>query len=86
MTPPGCLDRMDLAVSRSRSPEFSMKDLGTLKWFLGMHVEHDRNTGSLKLHQRQYIERTHENLSKAVFIRLRDFLMGTAKFDHSRYD
>ena len=35
---------------------FSMKDLGTLKWFLGMHVEHDRNTGSLKLHQRQYIE------------------------------
>ena len=27
-----------------------------------------------------------KNLSKALFIRLRDFLMGTAKFDHSRYD
>ena len=27
-----------------------------------------------------------KNLSKAIFIRLRDFLMGTAKFDHSRYD
>ena len=35
---------------------FSMKDLGTLRYFLGMHVEQDLVAGTLKLHQRQYIE------------------------------
>ena len=35
---------------------FSMKDLGTLRWFLGMHVEHDLQAGTLTIHQRQYIE------------------------------
>ena len=27
-----------------------------------------------------------KNLNKALFLRLRDFLMGTTRFDHSRYD
>ena len=33
-----------------------MKDLGTLRWFLGMHVEHNLQAGTLTIHQRQYIE------------------------------
>ena len=27
-----------------------------------------------------------KNLNKALFLRLRDFLMGITRFDHSRYD
>eukprot|EP00935_MAST-01C_sp_MAST-1C-sp1_P001237 g1237.t1 len=43
---------------------FSMKDLGTLRYFLGMHVEQDLKAGTLKLHQRQYIEDMIKRYSK----------------------
>ena len=43
---------------------FSMKDLGTLRYFLGMHVEQDLKAGTLKLHQRQYVEDMIKRYSK----------------------
>lgn len=39
--------------------EFDMKDMGDLKFFLGIAIERDRSNSIMKLHQRNYIARRH---------------------------
>ncbi|KAJ9512226.1 hypothetical protein QJQ45_012781 [Haematococcus lacustris] len=42
-------------VKQQLSAVFGIKNLGDTKWFLGMKVTRDRNLGTLKLDQQQYV-------------------------------
>ena len=37
------------------SKEFEMKDLGDLKYFLGLEINYDRDNGSLRINQNRYL-------------------------------
>ena len=66
---------------RERSKHFE------IRWFkLQELVQADIVTMTFVGTKEQIADTLTKNLSKSLFIRLRDFLMGTAKFDHSRYN
>jgi len=44
-------------ITSSLKKKFMMKELGGLKWFLGMHILRDRSKRSLWLSQSSYIEK-----------------------------
>src|SRR5438045_7752024 len=44
-------------MASSLGKQFMLKELGELKWFLGMHIFRDRSKRSLWLSQNSYIEK-----------------------------
>src|SRR5438045_7584074 len=44
-------------TASSLGKQFTLKELGELKWFLGMHIFRDRSKRSLWLSQNSYIEK-----------------------------
>lgn len=45
-----------LTIKRLLAREFEMTDIGPADTFLGMHIEHDRNNGIIRLNQKQYLK------------------------------
>ena len=51
-------------LNKALSDEFQMKDLGDMKYYLGMHVE--RTADTLKLHQKEYVNKVVERFKKTT--------------------
>jgi hypothetical protein len=50
-------------LKKQLKSNFEMKDLGELRWFLGMEVTRDRKAGTMKLSQAQYVKKILERFN-----------------------
>ena len=50
-------------LKKQLKANFEMKDLGNLRWFLGMEITRDRKAGIIRLSQEQYIKKVLERFN-----------------------
>jgi hypothetical protein len=56
------INEMNL-LKKQLKANFEMKDLGNLRWFLGMEITRDRKAGIIRLSQEQYIKKVLERFN-----------------------
>lgn len=74
------------SLTKSLNSEVALNDLGDANWFLGVRIRRSHVTGSILLDQRQYLERSFQDLKIPIEKKIQTPLSVGSKTDMKKYN